>query len=62
MTIERCAVLAFMASVTCYLLGRLFVGAGSLPELMVYGATAVMGLEFLIASWSSLWDERATAG
>ena len=57
---NRYAVLAFMTTVTCYLLGRVFVEAttgfdGSL-EVVVYGVTAAFGLEFLIDSWRSLWS------
>jgi hypothetical protein len=48
--------LLFMAAVTCYLLGRLFSGDASHPEILVYGMTAAFGLEFLIASWRSLWE------
>ena len=59
---QRCSVLAFMATVTCYLLGRVFVEAASGPagfaEVVFYGATAAFGLEFLIASWRSLWSGR----
>jgi hypothetical protein len=47
--------LLFMAAVTCYLLGRVFAGDTSHPETLVYGVTAAFGLEFLIASWRSLW-------
>ena len=47
--------LGFMAAVTIYLLGRVFSADGPHPETVVYGATAAMGLEFLIASWRSLW-------
>jgi ABC-type arginine/histidine transport system permease subunit len=54
MTIERCAVLAFMTSVTCYLLGRVLAGAVSLTELVVYGAAAAMGMEFLIRYWRTV--------
>jgi hypothetical protein len=57
---QRCSVLAFMATVTCYMLSRVFLeavsGAGSIAEVVVYGATAAFGLEFLIASWRSLWS------
>ena len=52
---EITARLLFMAAVTCYLLGRVFAGDPSHPETLVYGATAALGLEFLIASWRSLW-------
>lgn len=45
-----------MAAVTCYLLGRVFTGDTSGPETLVYGVTAAFGLEFLIASWRSLWS------
>jgi hypothetical protein len=57
---ERAATLLFMGLVTCYLLGRVFAGAstGSIAplEVVVYGATAAFGLEFLIASWRSFWQ------
>jgi hypothetical protein len=48
--------LLFMAVVTCYLLGRIFAGAVSSVETLVYGATAAFGLEFLIAAWRDLWQ------
>jgi hypothetical protein len=48
--------LLFMAAVTCYLLGHVFSGDASHPETVVYGMTAAFGLEFLIASWPSLWE------
>ena len=47
--------LLFMAAVTCYLLGRVMSGDTSHPETVVYCITAAFGLEFLIASWRSLW-------
>jgi hypothetical protein len=47
--------LLFMAMVTCYLLGRVFAGETTHPETVVYAATAAFGLDFLIASWRSLW-------
>jgi hypothetical protein len=47
--------LLFMATVTCYLLGRVFTGDATHPETVVYAATAAFGLDFLIASWRSLW-------
>jgi hypothetical protein len=47
--------LLFIAAVTCYLLARVFAGDTSHPETVVYVATAAFGLEFLIASWRSLW-------
>jgi hypothetical protein len=57
---ERCAVLAFMATVTCYMLSRVFLeaagGSGSIAEVAVYGGTSAFGLEFLIGSWRSLWS------
>jgi hypothetical protein len=52
---QNTARLLFMATVTCYLLGRVFAGATSHPETVVYAATAAFGLDFLIASWRSLW-------
>jgi hypothetical protein len=47
--------LLFMAAVTCYLLGRVFSGETTHPETVVYAGTAAFGLDFLIASWRSLW-------
>jgi hypothetical protein len=45
-----------MATVTCYLLGRVFATGDTLYfETVVYAATAAFGLDFLIASWRSLW-------
>ena len=47
--------LAFMATVTCYLLGRVFAGSGAPMEVVVYAAAAAFGLNFLLGSWRSLW-------
>jgi hypothetical protein len=47
--------LLFMATVTCYLLGRVFAGDALAAETVVYAATAAFGLDFVIASWRSLW-------
>jgi hypothetical protein len=47
--------LVFMSAVTSYLLGRVFSEGASHPETLLYGATAAMGLEFLITSWRGLW-------
>jgi hypothetical protein len=55
-SMEITARLLFMAAVTCYLLGRVFSGDASHPETVVYGMTAAFGLEFLIASWPSVWE------
>jgi hypothetical protein len=52
---ETAARVLFMASVTAYLLGRVFAGDATHPETVVYAATAAFGLDFLIASWRSLW-------
>lgn len=56
-------VLTFMAAVTSYLLGRVFAeagtGLGGSLEVLVYGATAAFGLEFLASSWRSLWATPA---
>ena len=50
-----------MAAVTCYLLARVFAEAATGPdgalELLVYGASAAFGLEFLISFWRSLWPD-----
>jgi hypothetical protein len=48
--------LLFVAVVTCYLLARIFGGAATPIETVVYGATAAFGLEFLLASWRELWQ------
>jgi hypothetical protein len=47
--------LLFVALVTCYLLGRIFGGAAAPLEVLVYGITAALGLEYLVASWGGLW-------
>jgi hypothetical protein len=52
---QTTARLLFMAMVTCYLLGRVFSGETTHPETVVYAGTAAFGLDFLIASWRSLW-------
>ena len=52
---ERALTLLFMAAVTCYLLGRVFTGTAAPVEVVVYGATAAAGLEFLTSQWRSLW-------
>jgi hypothetical protein len=46
----------FVALVTCYLLGRILAGAATPVEVLVYGATAAFGLEYLMASWHGLWQ------
>jgi hypothetical protein len=51
--------LVFVALVTCWLLARLLGGGSSAEEVVLYGATATCGLEFLIAVWSGLWERRA---
>ena len=40
-----------MGVVTCYLLARVFSGEAAAVEIVVYGATAAFGLEFILASW-----------
>ena len=59
-TVRQWAVFAFMALVTSGVLGLLVVelakGAQALPAILVYGVTASFGIEFLVASWPSLWD------
>jgi hypothetical protein len=52
---ETAGSVLFIASVTSYLLGRVFAGDATHPETIVYAATAAFGLDFLIASWRSLW-------
>jgi hypothetical protein len=57
--LHKAAPLVFMAMVTCYLLARAFAeagaGLGGAAEVVVYSATAALGLEFLVSSWRSLW-------
>ena len=48
--------LLFVAAVTCYLLGRLFAGSVAPIEVVVYGGTVAVGLEFLVSSWRDLWQ------
>ena len=48
--------LIFVAAVTCYLLGRIFAGAAAPFEVVIYGATAAFGLEFLLFAWQDLWQ------
>jgi hypothetical protein len=52
---QNTARLLFVATVTCYLLGRVFAGETMHPETLVCAATAAFGLDFVIASWRSLW-------
>jgi hypothetical protein len=47
--------LLFVAAVTCYLLGRIFAGPATPLEVVVYGATAAFGLEFLLFAWREFW-------
>jgi hypothetical protein len=47
--------LLFVAAVTCYLLGRVFAGDALYVETVTYAGTAAFGLDFMIASWRSLW-------
>ncbi|MBA2629446.1 MAG: hypothetical protein H0U84_00290 [Thermoleophilaceae bacterium] len=49
---------AFIALVTCYLLARILGGGATALETVVYGATAAVGLEFVMASWPSLLQGR----
>jgi hypothetical protein len=55
------AIVAFMALVTSIVLALLIVeiarGPNGLVEIAVYGITASFGIEFLVASWRSLWGE-----
>jgi hypothetical protein len=52
---ENTGGLLFMATVTCYLLGRVFAGDAAAVETVVYAATAAFGLDFVLASRRSLW-------
>src|ERR687893_780154 len=53
---ETAGRLLFVALVTCYLLARILSGAAAPAEVVVYGATAAFGLEYLVASWGGLWQ------
>jgi hypothetical protein len=48
--------LLFVGAVTCYLLARIIGGGATPVEIAVYGMTAAFGLEYILASWASLWD------
>ena len=58
-TVRQWAVFAFMALVTSGVLGLLIVelarGPQALLTIVVHGATVAFGIEFLVASWPSLW-------
>jgi hypothetical protein len=53
---ETAGRLLFVALVTCYLLARILSGAAAPVEIVIYGATAAVGLEYLVASWGGLWQ------
>ncbi len=52
---ENVGSLLFVAAVTCFLLGRVFGGEGVQAETVAYAGTAAFGLNFVMASWRSLW-------
>jgi hypothetical protein len=54
--------LLFVGVVTCYLLARVFSGEAAAVEIVVYGATAAFGLEFILVSWGELWRRSAREG
>jgi hypothetical protein len=60
------AVFGFMALVTSAVLGLLIVelatGAQGLAGILVYGVTGAFGIEFLMASWPSLWGSARRPG
>ena len=51
--------LLFVGAVTCYLLARIMGGGATPVEIAVYGMTAAFGLEYILASWSALWEYRS---
>jgi hypothetical protein len=53
---ETAGRLLFVGLVTCYLLGRVFGGAATPVEVVVYGMTAAFGLEYVMSSWRVLWQ------
>ena len=48
--------LLFVGAVTCYLLARVMGGGAAPVEIAVYGITAAFGLEYILASWATLWE------
>jgi hypothetical protein len=48
--------LLFVGAVTCYLLARIMSGGAAPVEVAVYGMTAAFGLEYILASWATLWE------
>ena len=58
---RQMAIFAFMALVTSAVLALLIVevarGFYGVAPIAVYGVTASFGIEFLVASWRSLWSE-----
>lgn len=54
---ETAGRLLFVGLVTAYLLVRVFRGAATPVEVVVYGMTAAVGLEYLMASWRGLWRQ-----
>jgi len=65
-TVRQMAVFAFMALVTSTVLGLLIVdlakGVQGVAGIVVYGVTGSFGIEFLVASWPSLWDGARRPG
>jgi predicted membrane channel-forming protein YqfA (hemolysin III family) len=58
-TVKQMAVFTFMALVTSGVLALLILelakGFQGLVAILVYGVTASFGIEFLVASWPTLW-------
>jgi hypothetical protein len=63
---QRMAVFAFMALVTSAVHGLLIVelarGPDRVAPVAVYGVTAAFGIDYLVASWRSLWRDRRRTG
>jgi hypothetical protein len=55
-TMEKSGRVLFIAMVTCYLLSRILAGSVTPIEIVVYSATAAVGLEFMAAAWPSFWQ------
>jgi hypothetical protein len=58
-TVKQLAVFTFMALVTSGVLALLIIelakGFRGVAAIVVYGVTASFGIEFLVASWPTLW-------
>ncbi len=54
---DAAARVVYVGLVTAYALACIFGGV-AVPVAVVYGAIAALGLEYVAASWHSLWPPR----